>query len=53
MFGIVYLSIHNGQRPSKAVAKVQALALHVTVDRLKHGEVMPEFNEYLFYSSMI
>ena len=37
-----------GQTRSEAVAKVQALALHVLADKLEHGEATPELMSVSF-----
>jgi predicted RNase H-like HicB family nuclease len=37
-----------GQTREEAVAKVQALALHVLADKLEHGEATPELMSVSF-----
>ncbi|GFP25754.1 hypothetical protein HKBW3S25_01235 [Candidatus Hakubella thermalkaliphila] len=34
-----------GQTKEEAIAKVEALALRILVDRLEHGEEIPELND--------
>lgn len=40
-----------GQTRSEAIAKVQALALHVVADRLEHGEVTPDLMSVSFVAA--
>jgi predicted RNase H-like HicB family nuclease len=40
-----------GQTRDEAVAKVQALALHVVADRLEHGEVTPHLMSISFIAA--
>ncbi|GJD23936.1 protein of unknown function UPF0150 [Rivularia sp. IAM M-261] len=40
-----------GQTRSEAIAKVQALALHVVADRLEHGEVTPDLMSVSFIAA--
>lgn len=40
-----------GQTREEAIAKVQALALHVVADRLEHGEVMPDLMSVSFIAA--
>ncbi len=40
-----------GQTRDEAVAKVQALALHVVADRLEHGEVTPDLMSVSFIAA--
>lgn len=40
-----------GQTRDEAVAKVQALALHVIADRLEHGEVTPNLMSVSFIAA--
>jgi predicted RNase H-like HicB family nuclease len=40
-----------GQTREEAVAKVQALALHVVADRLEHGEVTPDLMSVSFIAA--
>jgi predicted RNase H-like HicB family nuclease len=40
-----------GQTREEAIAKVQALALHVVADRLEHSEATPEFMSVSFIAA--
>lgn len=40
-----------GQTREEAIAKVQALALHVVADRLEHGEVTPDLMSVSFIAA--
>jgi predicted RNase H-like HicB family nuclease len=40
-----------GQTKEEAIAKVQALALHILADRLEHGETTPELLNISFVSA--
>lgn len=40
-----------GQTREEAIAKVQALALHVVADRLEHGEVTPDLMSVSFVAA--
>ncbi len=40
-----------GQTCDEAIAKVQALALHVVADRLEHGEVTPDLMSVSFIAA--
>lgn len=40
-----------GQTREEAIAKVQALALHVVADRLEHSEVTPDLMSVSFIAA--